>query len=118
MHQASGDDIGSQNDAAVKPLMYSVPGLEHWAIDWQSGVVADEVQLGAGFASDTGLQDKHFAAVLLALVDADLVLALGKCSLGVFCRVADFGIIDEEVAVYGIAAMTASFSISFPYDSS
>ena len=83
MDQATGNDAGTEDDAAIGASTYSIAGFEHGALTGHGGIeafVLDELAVVAAgsecqFLKRIRNDQQHVAGILLALVTDDAVLS-------------------------------------------
>lgn len=98
MEDAAGDFAIANEDAAVKTVVNSVSGLEHWAELTNRGVDAYEFWFLAFGAVSTFANNRHLAVIEPALDDSHGITSCRKAGIGVLKGVADFLAIDEKLA--------------------
>ena len=89
----------TNEDAAIKPVVDTIAGLEHGAVARERTVDADKLQLGAEVTWSLSIEARHFASVLLAFEKGNDVLPRWDLSITVLKGGTDTDTIYGEVAV-------------------
>ena len=86
-------------DAAVKPVVDSIPGFKHGAVAGKRTVDADKLQLGAQITWGCRIQAWHLASILLTLQERNNILTCRNLSIAVLKGGTDTDSIYGKMAV-------------------
>ncbi len=98
--------VNAQDNAAVEPVMNTIPWFQHRAVTRQGGVHAYETEFRTEVARGLGIQARHLAGILLALDEGDDIVAGRNKGVGIFEGAADLVAIDGQRTV---SVLTTSF---------